>query len=143
MQEMESTITHNGVVVSTEPGRVSVSVTQQAACQGCAAASYCRSSEGRQRLIDVGTSEPYGVGDEVVVVASVRQSRLAVVVAYVCPLILLLAVLTGVISLGFGEAQAALAGLLAVAVYYAVLYAFRSKLSKRFGFEIKKTNIKD
>ena len=129
MQEMESKITHNGVVVSTEPGRVSVSVTQQAACQGCAAASYCRSSEGRQRLIDVRTSEPYAVGDEVVVVASVRQSRLAV--------------LTGVIALGFGEAQAALAGLVAVAVYYAVLYAFRSKLSRRFGFEIKKTNIKD
>ncbi|MCR4920658.1 MAG: SoxR reducing system RseC family protein [Bacteroidaceae bacterium] len=135
---LSKTIVHEGVVREVRPKGVVVGVVQSSACSSCAAARLCRSSESRERLIDVATphASAFRAGQEVTLVGSVGQSRTAVVVAYVLPLVLLLLVLFGVHALTSDDALAALAALLFVGLYYGVLYGLRGRLSSRFCFDV-------
>lgn len=135
---LPQTIEHKGVVQNVRESGVTVRVMQSSACSSCAAARLCRSGESRERLIDVATkrASEFRAGDPVILVAAARQSRMAVMLAYVLPLFLLLVVLFVVHGLAANEGLAALAALLFVALYYGVLYCFRGQLSQNFRFDV-------
>ena len=135
---LSQTIEHKGVVQVVREDGVTVRVMQSSACSSCAAARVCRSGESRERLIDVVTTHAsaFRAGQPVVLVATARQSRMAVMLAYVLPLVLLLAVLFAVRGLAGNDGVAALAALLAVALYYGVLYLFRGRLSQDLRFDV-------
>ena len=71
------------------------------------------------------------------VVAAQAVGAKAVVLGFVVPLIVLLAVVIGALQMGVGEAQAALVGIVALIPYYIVLYLCRSKLDRMFTFYIE------
>ena len=109
---------------------------QASACSSCSARQLCRSSESKEKLIEVRGHYPtLHVGDGVTLVGSVRQGLRASVIAYVVPLVLMVIALFIGTRLA-GEGTGALAALLVLALYYGVLYLFRDKLGKEFAFEI-------
>ena len=57
--------------------------------------------------------------------------------AYVAPLVVLLAVLLGLLAVGAGELAAGLCGIGGVALYYLVLWLFRDKLRNEYIFTIE------
>ena len=61
----------------------------------------------------------------------------AVWLAYAIPLLLLLAVVLGLYTLGVKELYAGLAGIGAALLYYLILRLFREKLSNEYSFFIK------
>jgi sigma-E factor negative regulatory protein RseC len=64
----------------------------------------------------------------------------AVVLAFVIPLSLIVALIVLGACLGWRESASALAGLSSLFPYYIILYFFRGRLRKRFVFTIKKIN---
>lgn len=95
--------------------------------------------EYKEKLIDVPAtaSRLYEVGDEVEVCLKGTLGLKAVWIAYVLPLVLLVAVLFGCLALGANEVISAAAGLGATAIYYIMVWLLRDKLEKEYIFTIK------
>ena len=131
-----ATIKHEGIVESIGTGSCRVRILQASACSSCSARQLCRSSESKEKLIEVRGHYPtLHVGDSVTLTGSVRQGLRASLLAYIVPLILMLVALFIVTRL-YGEAAGALAALLVLMLYYGVLYMFRNKLGKQFEFSL-------
>lgn len=135
---MSENITHTGIVQAVADGRVSVRILQASACSSCAAARLCRSSESKEKIIEaqLPVGQPLRVGDAVTLVGTVRQSTLAVVLAYLIPLVVLLIALFDAVGLGLSELGSAGVALGAVAVYYLVLYVCRERVSRQLSFRV-------
>ena len=130
------TIKHDGIVESIDAGKVTVRILQASACSSCSARQLCRSSESKEKLIEVRGDYPtLHVGDSVTLQGSVRQGLRASLLAYIVPLILMVVALFYGTHLN-GEAAGALAALLVLAIYYGGLYLLRDKIGKRFEFSI-------
>ena len=67
----------------------------------------------------------------------IGQGNKAAVLAYLLPVILLLAVLFVCLGLGLSEGLSALISFIALIPYYIVLYLQRDKLKKRFEYTIE------
>lgn len=131
------TISHEGIVESIGTGSCRVRILQASACSSCSARQLCRSSESKEKLIEVRGHYPtLQVGDSVTLTGSVRQGLRASVLAYIVPLILMVAALFACSRL-YGEGIGALAALLVLALYYGLLYMMRDRLGKEFEFEIE------
>ena len=142
IMSQKETIRHKGIVERIETDYCSVRILQATACSSCSARQLCRSSESKEKVIEVkGHFPTLQVGDEVTLSGSVHQGLRASFLAYLVPLILMIAVLFAATHL-WGEKMGALAPLLALALYYGVLFLFRDKLSNQFAFNIETTNIK-
>ncbi|MBQ5937558.1 MAG: SoxR reducing system RseC family protein [Bacteroidaceae bacterium] len=131
------TIRHEGIVESIGAKSCLVRILQASACSSCSARQLCRSSESKEKVIEVKGHYPtLQVGDNVTLIGSVRQGLRASVLAYVIPLIIMLVALYVGTRLG-GDGIGALAALLFLAIYYGILFLFRDKLDKQFSFKIE------
>lgn len=131
------TIRHEGIIESLGAEGCTVRILQASACSSCSARQLCRSSESKEKLVEVKGHYPtLHVGDRVMLVGSVRQGLRASVLAYVVPLIIMLAVLF-LVTHHYGEKLGALAALLALALYYGVLFLLKDKLAGQFSFRIE------
>ncbi len=136
MQHKE-TICHEGIVEQVEKDRCLVRILQASACSSCSARQLCRSSESKEKVIEVkGHFPTLKAGDNVTLQGSIHQGLRASVLAYIVPLILMVAALFACSRL-YGEGTGALAALLVLALYYCVLYLMREKLGRQFTFKIK------
>lgn len=136
---MSESISHKGVVIKVTPQVTTVSFTQHGACSECHAAGLCGMGDMAEKAVEVPT-DPYTkrqVGDEVEVLLKASMGFKAVYLAYLIPLLIILAVILGLLALGVSEVISALSGLGAVAVYYLVLWLCRGKLQKEYVFIIK------
>ena len=130
-------IRHEGVVESIGADGLTVRILQASACSSCEARKLCRSSESKEKLVEVKGHYPtLQVGDQVTLCGSVRQGLRASVLAYVSPLILMLVALFAGTRL-WGEKLGALAALLTLALYYGVLFLLKDKLGKQFEFSLE------
>ena len=77
------------------------------------------------------------MGDEVEVVLKASMGLKAVWIAYVVPLLVLMAVILGLSALGVKDWAAGLAGIAAVAAYWLVVWIFRDRLRKEYVFTLK------
>ena len=136
---MKEQVMHTGKVVSMTPTMTTVQIVSQSACSECHAAGLCGLSEYTEKAIEVPTSPSatYNVGDEVQVVLKASMGFKAVWIAYVIPLVVLLAVALGLIALGVPEAVSGLAGIGAVALYYLVIWLLRDRLRNEYVFTIQ------
>ena len=131
------TIRHEGIVESIGAKSCLVRILQASACSSCSARQLCRSSESKEKMIEVKGHYPtLQVGDNVTLIGSVRQGLRASVLAYIIPLIIMLIALFVGTRLG-GDGIGALAALLFLAIYYGILFLFRDKLDKHFSFKIE------
>lgn len=138
---MSETIHHIGIVARISQEAVFVRITQRSACSGCHAKSMCSASEQKKQIIEIPDhTGQYAVGEEVEVCGQTNLGMEAVVLAFVIPLILVVAGVAGGIYLGCDESVSGLISLLILVPYYGALYLFRDRLKKRFVFTVRKLN---
>lgn len=137
---MKEIIEHQGVIESIEDAHVRVNIVQMAACSGCKARSLCTSSESKEKIIDVyevGAKNKYKVGDSVNVCGTLSMGRLAVVLAFGIPLIIIAVwMIVAIACLKLGELFSVAVLAVVLAVYFYVLYLNRDRLAKKFSFWI-------
>ena len=136
---MKEQVSHKGRIIRMTPQTTTVAIEQHAACSTWPAAGLCGLADVAEKAVEVPTDPyaPYGVGDEVEVVLKASMGMKAVWLAYMIPLMVLLAVILGLVALGVGEVPAGLAGIGAVAVYYLLLWLFRDRFKNEYVFTIK------
>lgn len=134
-----SEISHKGRIVDITPEFTTVEIVSESACSACHAKGLCGVSESTVKAVQLPTRgwDHYEVGDEVSLVLRSSMGHKAVWLAYVIPLILLLAVLLGLLSAGVGELVAAGAAFACIALYYFVIWLCRDKLRNEYIFNIK------
>lgn len=132
-------IRHDGVVKSVEDECVRVLILQSSACSGCAVKQMCSSAEAKEKEVEVRTADAdqYRVGQKVELEGRLSDGRMAAIIAYGLPLVLLLPTLFISVYLSGSETLGALWALLTVAFYYIFVYVFlRKRLQQRFSFKI-------
>ena len=135
-----SDISHKGRILSITPEFTSVEIISESACGSCHARSLCGLGDSKTKVVEVPTRgwDSYEVGDEVDVTLKASMGHKAVWLAYVLPLLVLVCALLVRTAAGVQELYAGLGGLGAVAVWYLVLWLFRSRLKNEYVFNINK-----
>ena len=160
LQSKRYMIKHDGIIIALkEDGTALVRIVQTSACAACKAKAMCASAESAEKdmtvtlLSDNGRSvgyevldadKPlleYNVGDTVEVMVQQKMGWKAVVLAYLLPFFVMLAVLfIGNAIWVVREEVLGTVALCALALYYLVLGMFKDKLQKEFSFTAKKKN---
>ena len=153
LQSKRKMIKHDGIIIALNgDGIARVRIVQTSACSACKAKAMCASAESKEKEMDVvligdeamrlrGESMNYKVGDEVEVMVQQRMGWKAVILAYLLPFFVMLAVIcVGNGLLNVREEVLGTIALCAMAVYYLVLGLFKDKLQKEFSFTAKKKN---
>ena len=148
-------IKHDGIIIAlNEDGTALVRIVQTSACSACKAKAMCASAESAEKEMTVVLlgDEQWAVGNEVEVMVQQKMGWKAVVLAYLLPFFVMLAVMfigNGLLAIGDGaigllgdeakrEAVLGTVALCAMAVYYLVLGMFKDKLQKEFSFTARK-----
>ena len=140
-KQVEELIRHNGIVQAVDGENVRVEITQTSACAACKARSMCMSAESQQKIIDARMAEPMQVGDKVEVMVHERLAWKAVLLAYILPFVVMIAVIAILdFTTGWSEAVVGTLSLCAMALYYIGLGVFKHRLQKQFSFTARKIN---
>ena len=160
-------IKHDGIIIAlNEDGTALVRIVQTSACAACKAKAMCASAESAEKEMTVvllGESAPqksagfsgtlqamrregerrgFAVGDTVEVMVQQKMGWKAVVLAYLLPFFVMLAVMfIGNAIWAVREEILGTAALCAMALYYLVLGIFKDKLQKEFSFTARRKNV--
>ena len=164
LQSKRKMIKHDGIIIAlNEDGTALVRIVQTSACAACKAKAMCASAESAEKemtavlLSDNGRPMGYGVldadkplleykvGDTVEVMVQQKMGWKAVILAYLLPFFVMLAVVAVGSGIGnriaeIGEEVIGTVALCAMAVYYIVLGLFKDKLQREFSFTAKRKN---
>ena len=148
-------IKHDGIIIAlNEDGTALVRIVQTSACAACKAKAMCASAESAEKEMTAVLlgDEQWTVGNEVEVMVQQKMGWKAVVLAYLLPFFVMLAVMfigNGLLAMGDGatgllgdeakrEAVLGTVALCAMALYYLVLGMFKDNLQKEFSFTARK-----
>lgn len=136
-------IEHEGKVVSVDKDYIGVEIVNKSACAACHAKGVCGASDASIKVVEVAQdittlTEDYQVGETVNVVMRESMGTQAVWLAYVVPLMVLMAAILVFWLCQASELVMGLGALGILALYYIILYFFRNKISKIFTFSIEK-----
>ena len=135
-------IKHDGIIIAlNEDGTALVRIVQTSACAACKAKAMCASAESAEKEMTVVLlgDEQWAVGNEVEVMVQQKMGWKAVVLAYLLPFFVMLAVmLIGNAIWAIREEILGTVALCAMALYYLVLGMFKDKLQKEFSFTARK-----
>ena len=167
LQSKRKMIKHDGIIIAlNEDGTALVRIVQTSACAACKAKAMCASAESAEKEMTVvllGESAPqksadfsgtpqamrregerrgFAVGDPVEVMVQQKMGWKAVVLAYLLPFFVMLAVMfIGNAIWAVREEILGTAALCAMALYYLVLGIFKDKLQKEFSFTARRKNV--
>lgn len=134
----DKAISHDGVVIRADGnGVVEVSINPGTACSGCHAKSACGMGAGEEKIITVKTTNTYKTGEVVTITMDQSQGTRAVIIGYVLPFIVLIAVFVSLTLTNAGELISCLGAFAALGFYYLVIWLLRARIEKRFTFKIK------
>ena len=138
--QRKNTIFHHGEIIDIAGQCISVRILQASACSTCAAAQLCKSAEAKEKVMKVQLADAgtYEIGEMVRLQIDVRNGLQAAFLAYIVPLILIVAELVGVSMFRGSDGLAAIGCLLVLALYYSLLYALRDRISRKFEIKIIK-----
>ena len=141
--DKKKSVDHKGTIIEITESNIRVEIINKSMCAACHAKGFCTTGDTKDKIIDVAyfNRGEYSVGDSVVVTMRRSMGFKAVWISYVIPLLILLIFLLTLHSLGFGELLAGLSSVLAVGIYYLVVYLLRDRISTDFVFTIAKNNI--
>ena len=134
-----SDIAHRGRIVSITPEVTTVEIVSESACSACHAKGLCSLGDATVKQVELPTRgwDSYQVGDEVQVVLRASMGHKAVWLAYVVPLLVMVAALLGTLAAGGSELLAGGIAILAIALYYTTIWLLRSRLKNEYIFNIK------
>ena len=135
----KETISHEGVVTKITDDELEIKILAQSACAACHAKSACGMGEQAEKILTVPRpkDKDFTLNQKVNVKMAIGQGNKAAILAYLIPVILLLAVLFVCLGLGMREGWAALVSIVALIPYYIVLYLRRDKLKNQFEYTIE------
>lgn len=138
MSNTNETISHEGIVTKITDDELEIKILAQSACAACHAKSACGMGEQAEKILTVPrpNNRDFTLMQKVNVTMAIGQGNKAAVLAYLVPIILLLAVLFICLGLGLNEGLSALISIVALIPYYIVLYLRRDKLKKKFEYLI-------
>ena len=138
-------IKHDGIIIAlNEDGTALVRIVQTSACAACKAKAMCASAESAEKEMTVVLlgDEQWAVGDTVEVMVQQKMGWKAVVLAYLLPFFVMLAVMfVGNAIWAVREEILGTVALCAMALYYLVLGMFKDKLQKEFSFTARRKNV--
>ena len=136
---MDELIRHEGIVLSINGEKAHVQIVQTSACSACKARSMCMSSESQSKEMDAVMLEPMKIGDKVEVEVRERLAWKAVLLAYILPFIVMLAIIAILdFATDWSEAVVGTLSLCGIAPYYIGLSVFRNRLQKQFSFTARR-----
>ena len=163
MQSKRKMIKHDGIIIALNgDGTALVRIVQTSACAACKAKAMCASAESAEKEMTVvllgengkvktennstqsyttlhDSTQSYHVGDTVEVMVQQKMGWKAVVLAYLLPFFVMLAVmLIGNAIWAVREEILGTVALCAMALYYLLLGMFKDKLQKEFSFTARK-----
>ena len=148
-------IKHDGIIIAlNEDGTALVRIVQTSACAACKAKAMCASAESAEKEMTVvllgenekvktenNSTQSYHVGDTVEVMVQQKMGWKAVMLAYLLPFFVMLAVMfIGNAIWAVREEILGTVALCAMALYYLLLGMFKDKLQKEFSFTARKKN---
>ena len=133
-------IKHDGIVIAVNgDGTVRVRIVQTSACAACKAKAMCASAESKEKEILAIGDGLLAVGDEAEVMVQQKMGWKAILLAYMLPFVVMMAVVAiGNGLLGMREEVIGTLALCAMGVYYIVLGFFKDKIQKEFSFTARK-----
>ena len=165
LQSKRKMIKHDGIIIAlNEDGTALVRIVQTSACAACKAKAMCASAESAEKEMTVvllgengkvktennstqsyttlyDSTQSYHVGDTVEVMVQQKMGWKAVMLAYLLPFFVMLAVMfIGNAIWAVREEILGTVALCAMALYYLVLGMFKDKLQKEFSFTARKKN---
>ena len=134
-----SDIAHRGRIVSVTPEVTTVEIVSEPACSACHAKGLCSLGDAKVKQVELPTRgwDDYREGDEVQVVLRASMGHKAVWLAYVVPLLVMVAALLVTLAAGGTELLAGGIAIGAIALYYALLWLLRDHLRNEYVFNIK------
>jgi len=133
-------IEHEGIIEHIDGDIAHVKIGSVSACASCHAKGGCSAADQEEKYLDVPLhGVAYKQGDPVNVQIAQHLGFRAVLLGYVYPFLLLMAVLIAMLTAGVAELRAGTIALLSIVPYYLLLYLFRNRISSTFSFSIKKT----
>ena len=135
----QETISHEGIVTKITDDELEIKIVSQSACAACHAKSACGMGEQAEKILTVPRpkDQNYSLMQKVNVTMAIGQGNKAAVLAYLIPIVLLLAVLFICLGVGLNEGLSALISIVVLIPYYTILYLQRDKLRKRFEYRIE------
>ena len=133
------TVSHEGIITKITDEELEIKIMAQSACAACHAKSACSMSDMQEKRLTVPRPEgrEFQLLQKVTVTMTLGQGNKAAVLAYLIPIVILLAVLFVCLWLGLSEGLSALLSIVALIPYYLVLYSQRNKMKKRFEYKIR------
>ena len=135
----QETISHEGIVTKITDDELEIKILAQSACAACHAKSACGMGEQAEKILTVPRpkDKDFTLNQKVNVKMAIGQGNKAAVLAYLIPILLLLAVLFVCLGLGVNEGLSALISIVALVPYYIILYLKRDKLKNEFLYIIE------
>ena len=139
MNDEKETISHEGIVTKITDDELEIKILAQSACAACHAKSACGMGEQQEKILTVPRpkGKEFALLQKVNVTMAIGQGNKAAVLAYLIPILLLLAVLFVCLGLGVSEGLSALIAIVALIPYYIMLYLRRDKLKNKFLYIIE------
>ncbi len=134
-------VTHTGIVKTITSKGITISMIVNSGCASCQIQGSCNMSEQTEKDLNIECdSSNYKVGQMVLVHLQSSQGFLALLLGYILPLIVLIAVIVVMMSLTQEEGIAGLVGLGSLAPYYLILYLLRNKIKNKFTYVVNPLN---
>ncbi len=139
MTNESNTISHEGIVTKVTDDELEIKILVQSACAACHAKSACGMGDQAEKTLTIPRpkGQDFALMQRVIIRMSIRQGNKAAVLAYLIPILLLLAILFVGLGLGLSEGLAALFSIVALIPYYIILYLRRDKSKKQFEYTIE------
>lgn len=132
-------ISKEGEIIALTDKIVKVRYLCASACRNCPAQNLCPSHENQNKEIEImrGKDKIYHIGDKVKINLQERSGWLAIIVAYIIPLVIILGFISYATTERWSELTTATIGLLIVPVYYILLNRMSKRLQTMIKIEIQ------
>lgn len=132
-------ISKEGEIIALTDKIVKVRYLCASACRNCPAQNLCPSHENQNKEIEIMRDKDkiYQIGDKVKINLQERSGWLAIIVAYIIPLVIILGFISYATTERWSELTTATIGLLIVPVYYILLNRMSKRLQTMIKIEIQ------
>lgn len=135
----QETVSHEGIVTKIGDDTLEIKIIALSACAACHAKSACTMSDQTEKVLIVPRpqGQEFQLFQKVNVIMSVNQGNKAAILAYLIPILVLLAVLFICLGVGLNDGLSALIAIVALIPYYLILYLKRDKIKRQFEYRIE------
>ena len=139
MTHSSGTIRQSATVIRGEAAEIEVEVCRPEACAACKAKSVCSEGGGEgKRMTLVNDGQGYRVGEQIQLVMRRSAGLKAVVIAYLVPVVLVVAALLIFQATPMSDTTAALLTLGILVLYFVIIRLLRGRINNQLTIEIEK-----